>query len=224
MRERSQTDSLRLLLHCSIPGRMTREEELALLERAKAGDRRAAEELIGRFVRYVLLFARSYYAPGMALEDLMQEGLCGLLKAMRRFDTRRGLRFTTYAAFWIKAYLARSVSRARATPGWADERGAEERGHEEQFVARGASPAASFAERELRESVRREMSALDRELTPLARVLVERRIAADEPLSLQEIGARFGLSRERVRQVEIGVKQRLALRLAPLHGQLGEAA
>ena len=83
---------------------LTAHEELLLAQQVEAGDPHAREELITRNLRLVAHIARGYagYARGaLGLDDLIQEGRIGLIKAVDRFDPRRGCRFSTYATHWI---------------------------------------------------------------------------------------------------------------------------
>ncbi|MCC6553562.1 MAG: sigma-70 family RNA polymerase sigma factor [Polyangiaceae bacterium] len=83
------------------------------LEAAEAG-RRAADqakaELVESNLRLVLLFARRHVNQGLQLLDLVQEGNIGLMRAVDKFDHRRGIRFSTYAAFWVRQQMARAVA------------------------------------------------------------------------------------------------------------------
>lgn len=79
------------------------------IARARRALRRAKDRLILGNLRLVLLFARRYEGRGISLLDLVQEGNIGLLRAADKFDHRRGVRFSTYAAWWIKQALQRSL-------------------------------------------------------------------------------------------------------------------
>ncbi|MBX3187143.1 MAG: sigma-70 family RNA polymerase sigma factor [Labilithrix sp.] len=83
-------------------------ETLADLERYRRDADRATEELVQSNLRIVVTFARRY--RGMPLVDLIQEGNLGLLRAIDKFDHRRGLRFSTYAAWWIRHALGRALA------------------------------------------------------------------------------------------------------------------
>jgi len=84
---------------------LTREEELRLFEQYRSShDRRMEERLLRSQVGLVWQLARSHRAAGVELEDLAQEGMLGLLQAIRRFDPARGVRLSTYASWWIRAY------------------------------------------------------------------------------------------------------------------------
>ncbi len=88
---------------------LTPEEEMELLQRAQAGDEDARNRLVESNLRLVLSVARRYARPGLPLEDLVQEGALGLIKAINHFDTSRGLRFSTYAIHWIRQAIGRAA-------------------------------------------------------------------------------------------------------------------
>ncbi len=85
------------------------DEEHELLERAQAGDEEAQTRLIESNLRLVISVARRYARPGLPLEDLVQEGAIGLIKAIQNFDLSRGLRFSTYAIHWIRQAVGRAA-------------------------------------------------------------------------------------------------------------------
>jgi RNA polymerase primary sigma factor len=82
---------------------------LETIERAEGEIERAKSRLVTGNLRLVVLFARKYLGRGVALLDLVQEGNLGLLRAADKFDHRRGFRFSTYAAWWIKQSLQRAL-------------------------------------------------------------------------------------------------------------------
>lgn len=84
-------------------------EAIAAIERAEVEIERAKGRLVTGNLRLVVLFARKYLGRGVALLDLVQEGNLGLLRAADKFDHRRGFRFSTYAAWWIKQSLQRAL-------------------------------------------------------------------------------------------------------------------
>ena len=88
---------------------LTHAEELDLSRRAKAGDERARKRLIEKNLRLVVSVAKKYRGYGLPFEDLIQEGNIGLMKAVEKYDPDRGFRFSTYATWWIRQAVQRSV-------------------------------------------------------------------------------------------------------------------
>ena len=87
----------------------TREEEQTLARRVQAGDTSAFNELVERNLRLVVTNAKRYIGLGLPIQDLIQEGNCGLMAAIRKFDPSRGLRLSTYATWWIRQYISRAI-------------------------------------------------------------------------------------------------------------------
>lgn len=89
---------------------LTAAEEVSLSNRAKLGDEQARKAMIRANLRLVINIAKRYIHLGIPLLDLIEEGNIGLMKAVDKFDPRRGFRFSTYAAWWIKQTITRSIS------------------------------------------------------------------------------------------------------------------
>jgi RNA polymerase sigma-32 factor len=83
------------------------EQELLLAQQAAAGSEVAFERLLTAHLRLVLTIAHEFSAYGLPLEELVSEGMLGLVEAARRFDSERGVRLAAYAAWWIRAYMRR---------------------------------------------------------------------------------------------------------------------
>jgi DNA-directed RNA polymerase sigma subunit (sigma70/sigma32) len=86
---------------------LTPEEEVALAHRIQQGDDTAVHALVEGNLRFVIQVARKYQGHGLPLADLINEGNLGLLHAVRKFDPGRGVRFITYAVWWIRQAIRR---------------------------------------------------------------------------------------------------------------------
>jgi RNA polymerase primary sigma factor len=80
---------------------LSKEEEIELAKRIEKGDKRAREKMINSNLRLAISIAKKYYRQGINLEDLIQESNIGLMKAVDKFDWRKGNKFSTYATWWI---------------------------------------------------------------------------------------------------------------------------
>jgi len=89
---------------------LTPKQEIELNKRVKKGDEMARKEMIRGNLRLVINIAKRYMHLGIPFLDLIEEGNLGLMKAVERFDHRKGFRFSTYAAWWIKQGITRSIS------------------------------------------------------------------------------------------------------------------
>jgi RNA polymerase primary sigma factor len=88
---------------------LTHQEEIDLSKRAKKGDKAARKRLIEKNLRLVVSVAKKSRGRGLSFEDLIQEGNIGLMKAVGKFDSDRGFRFSTYATWWIRQTIQRAV-------------------------------------------------------------------------------------------------------------------
>lgn len=89
---------------------LTREEEVSLAKRIEAGDEVARQIMIESNLRLAISIAKKYSRYGSSLEDLIQESNIGLMKAVEKFDWRRGFKFSTYACWWIKQSVTRHLT------------------------------------------------------------------------------------------------------------------
>ena len=244
------------------------EEEHRLAVRwREEGDRAAATRLATANLRLVVMIARQYQKAFKNLIDLVQEGNIGLLEAVKNFDPYRGVRFPSYAAWWIRAYIIRFVMNNwrlvklgttqaqrklffnlqrekerlerqgfRPDPALIAERlsvkPSEVVDMEQRMGGRDVSvdapigpdgdasmldflpdrrdePEARFGEAQVRDLVAQKIREFGETLHDKEKLIFDQRMIAEDPLTLQDIGEKYGISRERVRQIEERIKRRL---------------
>jgi RNA polymerase primary sigma factor len=215
---------------------LTREEERALAVRARAGDAVARDTLVRRNLPLVVAFARQQSRGAVRLDELVQEGNLGLLRAVEKFDPDAGTRFATYALWWIRAYvwrylkLARSAVRPKSGTAAAADLSLDAPLDEDGDVTRleripddEPAPDARYADAEGDARVRGALDRVRRRLGDLGWDIVRSRLQQDPPDTLEQIGKRWGVSRERVRQVELQTKRFLRGYLRPVEDEVRAA-
>jgi len=259
------TDALQLFLReAGKHALLTAAQEVELAKKIESGDMMAKQRMIQSNLRLVVSIAKNYRNQGLPFLDLIQEGTLGLIRAVEKFDWRRGYKFSTYATWWIRQAVARALAdkartirmpvhivermqkmnRAERTL-WMElgreptlEEIAEEaslpieQAREVKAAARasasldqpvGEAEDAVFGdfvagdeplpEERVEVSLRSQALALALQALPdrERQVLVLRYgLVDEEPKTLEEIGKRLGLTRERVRQIELESLRRLA--------------
>jgi RNA polymerase sigma-32 factor len=254
------------------------ERELAVRYR-RDNDEAAGARLVEANLRLVVKIAHEYARSGDSLLDLIQEGNLGLVRAVQKFDPTRGVHLSSYAAWWIRAFilkyllsnhrivrmgttlaqrrlfyrLRREKQRLESAGITADAKNIAEtlqvketqvvemevrlgavetsldaplkagsRGSELGFLAdeRDRRPDMQVENGEFQERLKGSLAKFIGGLKRRERDIVERRLLADEPLTLREIGSQFGISREGARQIEVNLKEKMKQFLAAELGDL----
>ena len=190
---------------------------LVVTRKARKGNKRAQEQLVLHNLSLVISVARKFMGRGVRLEDLVQEGNYGLLKAIGHFDPEKGNRFSTYAVWWIRAYITRSLKDGpsavrRTMPNGGlpprdisleetlDPEG--ESTHLDRLSDEGPQPDELMMRAQEAAQLRDQLSKVRKRIGELGWDILSERLTQDDPRTLEDIGKQWGLSRERVRQVE----------------------
>ncbi len=260
---------------------LTPDEEKALTTKyVETQDVRTAARLVTANLRLVVKLAYEYRRAYKNIMDLIQEGNIGLMQAVKRYDPYRGVKLSSYAAWWIRAYILRFIlnnwrlvklgttqaqrklffnlnkEKARLTAMGIDptpleiakrlqveekevvdmdrrlssaeasldapvgESDGRSVSRVELLPAAGAGPESDYADLQMNQLLRERLAAFRTTLAGKDLEIFDRRMVAEDPLTLQELGDEFGVSRERVRQLEARLSQKLR---GFLGEQFGEA-
>lgn len=203
---------------------LTREQEYDLARRAKKGEESARQILAKANLAFVVSVARKFSHRNARLDDLIQEGNVGLMKAIEHFDPKKNVRFATYAVWWIRAYITRYLKDNRSqVRGGESERGvmadfsldvAIDDDGETTFLERLEEPSDGpqdvYITHEQNTEVQAALAKVRKRIGDLGWDILQERLTQDKPRTLEELGKRWGVSRERVRQVELKTKHFLA--------------
>ncbi|MEO8604333.1 MAG: RNA polymerase factor sigma-32 [bacterium] len=263
---------------------LSREEEKAIaIQYKEHEDVEAAYKLVTGNLRLVVMIAREYQRATRNLLDLIQEGNIGLMEAVKKFDPYRGIRFPSYAVWWVRAYIIRylinnwrvvklGTTQAQRklffnlqkekdrleregispAPKLIAQRLAVKESEVVEMEQRLASsdlsvdqsandddgggtlldvlaggipgPDEQVANAEFRREVGEKIRAFGETLKDKEKVIFTERLLSEQPLTLQEIGDKYGISRERVRQLEERLKRRLRVYLESQIKDLRESA
>ena len=217
-------------------------------------DPRDADRLVLGNLRLVVKVARDLGPHRHDLMDLVQEGNAGLAQAVRRFDPRRGVKLSTYAVFWIRAYIMHYLMATSRMVSCASTREGRRRFFDRTLPDQDCSldaparrdrdgdriagralgdliadddarrPDVLCEAREVRDQVRRTVAAFRPALDERRRGILDMRLLREKPARLEDVGRRFAVSGERVRQLEARVRRDLRDLMAAAVGETACAA
>jgi RNA polymerase primary sigma factor len=179
---------------------LTAAEEIELAKRIERGDLAAKEKMINANLRLVVSQARRYQGHGQPMEDLVQEGMLGLIRAVEKFDWRRGFKFSTYGTLWIRQAIQRGLQnhgRTIRVPVHVSQRQVKVRKIESELSTKlGREPTddeiAVVAELPLEEvaelrELSRAMTSLDQPVSEDGETALGDLLASDRPEPIEEV-------------------------------------
>ncbi len=162
-------------------------QELGLAEKAAGGDKQARETLIRANIRYALSYAKTFYGHGLSNEDIDEEAIIGLIKAIDNFDYKRGYKIITYAKMYIMNEIMHASNYSGYVPPCTD--------LEEQTESNYEAPEAAAIYEVLSQSLHSKLPRLD----PLERQVINMVYGLGQykkPYSMAEIGKKLGRSKQ----------------------------
>ena len=201
---------------------LSRDEEVALAQKARMGDKKARDTLVNANLRFVVTIAKKYQVPGWDIEDLVNEGCIGFMTAIDHFDISNGCRLITYAAWWIRQSIGRAIIEKGRTIRLPQNKAKELGGRynvlsletpvesQDSDSSRtigdnvadmwSRSPEVEAICNILKEAVTKALGSLSIRDAEILRMRYG--FNSREPMTLEEIGDRWNLSKERIRQIE----------------------
>ena len=203
---------------------ITVDEEVELAQRIKQGDQAALDKLVSANLRFVVSVAKQYQNQGLSLPDLIDEGNLGLIKAAQKFDETRGFKFISYAVWWIRQSILQALAeQSRIVPvdKISDAMKVSGRhvsvdapfvdGEDNSLLDVLPNEDSPMADQSLnQESLSKEVNRALDQLNPRERDILKMFFGIGcQEMTLEEIGAKFDLTRERVRQIKEKAIRRL---------------
>jgi RNA polymerase primary sigma factor len=198
---------------------LTEEQEARLSARILQGDERALNRLIEANLRFVVVIARQYQGQGLSMEDLVSEGNLGLMKAARKFDATRGLRFVNYAVVFIRQQIEKAVRKESDEQRVESTRDGQTRSVDAPLgskanvsllsvLVNADSPQADqrVYNASLEDAIERSLQTLNERETVVVNAYFG---IGEERQTMAEIAERMSLKRERVRQIRDRAVRRL---------------
>lgn len=198
---------------------LSEDDEKRLSARILKGDERALNRLIEANLRFVIVIARQYQGQGLAMEDLVSEGNMGLMKAARKFDAERGLRFVNYAVVFIRQQIEKALKKESAEQRVEGTRDGQTRSVDAPLGSKANvsllsvlvntdSPQADqrVYNANLEDAVERALQTLNERESAVINAYFG---IGEERMTMADIGERMNLKRERVRQIRDRAVRRL---------------